>query len=132
MHNFVIAVGRCRRVVEVCDLEVSPPSLEATVIHAAARLLPHYLPSTSGPLRQQPLVQKALQLTTLIVGVGAAEGRSPWVGAGEGKAIDYDRLCGRRCEGLLEGWGHKGARGLGSYSMLLSQGVLVFLLVACM
>ncbi len=73
----------CRRVVDVCDLEVSPPSLDAAVVHAAAQLLPHYLPNTPGPLRQQPLVQKALQLTALIVDVGAAEGRSPWVGAGE-------------------------------------------------
>jgi hypothetical protein len=71
--------------VQVCELEVPPPSLEAAVVHAAARLLPHYLPQTQllGPLRQQPLVQQALRLTRLVVDVGAAEGRSPWVGAGE-------------------------------------------------
>lgn len=113
-YRCAFCAGWSRRVIEVCGLEVSPPSLEATVIHAAARLLPHYLPSISGPLRQQPLVQKALQLTTLIVGVGAAEGRSPWVGAGEGKATGCVGI------GLLRCWGCKARL----------QGLLVFL-VAC-
>jgi len=52
------------------------------VVHAASRLLPHYVPATTGPLRRQPLVHKALQLTQLLQDTGAAEGRSPWVGAG--------------------------------------------------
>lgn len=68
---------------QVCELSLCPPSLEATVVHAAARLLPQYLPQLSGPLRRQPLVQQALRLTRLVMDVGAAEGRSPWVGAGE-------------------------------------------------
>lgn len=82
-HSPCVRVCITRRIVQVCDLEVAPPSLEAIVINAAARLLHHYVPDTSGPLRQQPLVQKALQLTALVVDVGAADGRSPWVGAGE-------------------------------------------------
>lgn len=71
-----------RRIVQVCELEVPPPSLEACVVHTAARLLPQYLPSLTGSLRREATVQKALQLTRLVVDVGAAEGRSPWVGAG--------------------------------------------------
>lgn len=66
----------------VLDLEVPPPSLEAMVVHAASCLLPHYVPAMTGPLRRQPLVHKALQLTQLVQDTGAAEGRSPWVGAG--------------------------------------------------
>lgn len=69
---------------KVCELEVPPPSLEACVVHAATRLLPHYVPNMSSRLRNEPMVQKALQLTRLVMDVGAAEGRSPWVGAGEG------------------------------------------------
>jgi hypothetical protein len=66
----------------VCGLHVPPPSLEATVIHAAAQLLPTYAPNHSGPLRSEPMVRKALQLTQLLLDVGGVEGRSPWVGAG--------------------------------------------------
>jgi hypothetical protein len=88
-----------RRIVQVCELEVTPPSLEACVVHTAASLLPHYLPNLTGPLRREASVQKALQLTRLVVDVGAAEGRSPWVGAGG---------CGA-CGGGGGGW--KGATG---------------------
>lgn len=83
LHLSVCVCCATRRVVRVCDLEVAPPSLDAIVIHAAVRLLPHYLPDTSTPLRQQPLVQKALQLTSLLMAVGATDGHSPWVAAGE-------------------------------------------------
>lgn len=83
---------------QVLEVDVPPPSLETAVICTAARLLPHYVQQQqqqqqaaggggsvaplSGPLRGQPLVQGALQLTQLVQDVGAAEGRSPWVAAG--------------------------------------------------
>ncbi|KAF6252423.1 hypothetical protein COO60DRAFT_524251 [Scenedesmus sp. NREL 46B-D3] len=57
------------------------PALETLVVAAAAVVLPSYEPGMAGPLRQQPVVRKALEVARLLSYVEAADGYSPAVAA---------------------------------------------------
>lgn len=118
----------------VLNLEVPPPSLEATVMRAAPTMLQHFMPApggagagagaiSSGPLRGQPLVRKALQLTQLLMDVGAVDGRSPSVGAGEATGGSQRGSSGGGADPERHAHGAAASRGKGSTLRLLCVGM---------